>query len=94
MEVGKGEHCCEWELRRMELMLCNVVKLNTRELQGLVGVLSSFCWVCLRCLGRARMIDECRRPLVMSGATPKGTPNRRVPSRRPSLACGCVAKVE
>ena len=54
------------------------------------------------------MVDDCPRPLIMSGATPdntlvmrlessltapKGTPNRRVSSRRPSLVCGCVAKV-
>ena len=32
VEVGKGEHCCEWELKKMELLLCNVVKLSTREL--------------------------------------------------------------
>ena len=92
----------------MELLLCNVVKLSTRELRELGGVLSSFRWVWVGCLRRARMVDDCRRPLIMSGATPdntlvmrlessstapKGTPNRRVPSRRPSPVCGRVAKV-
>ena len=29
VEVGKGEHCCEWESRKMELLLWNMVKLSS-----------------------------------------------------------------